>query len=192
MFATLLRVLFGFLAACLAVGFVQVAFVMPPAEILAMPDNVMSDRLAEAGMLTLVAATQSAVFAAPFALVAAAIAEWQAIRGWIFHAFVGLVICGVGMASLYLAAGDSEPTIANFYAGSAFGLAGIIGGTIYWLFAGRFSGDTTEEYEYSAPVITAPRTVSRPTAAVPAARSTPTPAAPPPSPSVGGNAPRKA
>lgn len=193
MFATLLRVLFGFLAACFVVGLVQVGFVMPPAEIWAMPENAIYDRLGDASVLTMVAATQSAVFAAPFALVAAAIAEWQGIRSFLFYVLVGFAICAAGLVALHLAAADNEPTIANAYAISAFGISGFFGGAVYWLLAGRLSGEGLDDYDYAPPIVASPPAyANRPVAAVPQPRSTPTPATPAAPPTVPTTAPRKA
>lgn len=192
MFATLLRVLFGFLLACLVAGLIKVGFVMPPTEVLALPENVMYDRLGDAGLLTLVAATQSAVFAAPFALVAAAVAEWQSFRSVIFYLFIGLAISVGGFVAIYASELDKDPTIVNSYAMTAYGLAGLFAGFVYWAIAGRFAGDETEDDEPLPTIVTAPAPkVVRPAAAVPSSRSVPTPPAPPPTPPAG-NPPRKA
>ena len=182
MFATLLRVLFGFLIACLMAGIMNVGFVMPPTEVFALPENVMYDRLGDAGILTLVAATQSAVFAAPFALVAAAIAEWQSFRNAIFYLLVGLVISVGGFVAIYASELEKDPSIANGYALTAYGLSGLAAGLVYWLLAGRFAGDEIDEDEPLPTMAVTPPKPVRPAAAVPSSRSVPTPPAPPPSP----------
>lgn len=190
MFATLLRVLFGFLIACLVAGLVKVGFVLPPLEVLALPDNVMYDRLGDGGLLTLVAATQSAVFAAPFALVAAAIAEWQSFRSVFFYLLIGLAISVGGFAAIYASELAKEPSIANGYAMTAYGLSGLAAGLVYWLLAGRFAGDAIDEDEPLPTMAAPPPRPARPAAAVPASRSVPTPPAPPSPPA--GMPPRRA
>lgn len=194
MFATLSRVLFGFVIACLIVGVVQAGFVMTPMELYALPDNVRSDRISDAGVLSLVAATQSAVFAAPFALVAAAVAEWQGIRSLFFYAFMGFAIAAGGFAALYAAEVSTQSTIFNSYGMAAYALPGLAGGFVDWLLSGRFAGDEIDD-EDVPPAMTPPppvAKVTRPAAAVPPARPKPTPAAPPPSPSIIGIPPKKA
>jgi hypothetical protein len=186
MFATLLRVLFGFLAACLVAGLIKVGFVMPPTEVLALPENVMYDRLGDGGLLTLVAATQSAVFAAPFALVAAAIAEWQSFRNVFFYALIGLAISVGGFIAIYASEMQSQPSIVNGYAMTAYGLSGILAGVVYWAIAGRLAGeDNEEEVLIPATAPPPPPRITRPAAVVPPARSVPTPPAPPPTPPAG-------
>ena len=76
-----LRVLIGFAIACLAAGFVQVLFAVTPAELVVAGD----DRIGEAATWGLLSATQIAVFAAPFALLAAIVSEWQGIRSFAFQ-----------------------------------------------------------------------------------------------------------
>ena len=77
---TLLRVLFGFIVACLVAGAVTVAFVVTPADIAGLPAEAQAEQLANAGVLSLLAATHSAIFAFPFAMIAIGIAEMSAIR----------------------------------------------------------------------------------------------------------------
>jgi hypothetical protein len=129
-------------------------------------------------MLTLAAATQSAVFAAPFALVAAAIAEWQSLRGLLYYVIVGLAISAGGFAAIYAGEPPGPATIVNSYAASAYAVAGLVGGIIYWLLAGRFAGEVIEEDEYAAMPAEPQQKLNRPAAATP---PRPIPAAPPPS-----------
>jgi hypothetical protein len=137
---TLLRVLFGFLIACLVAGLTTVAFVVTPADIAALPAEARPDRLANAGVLALLAATHSAIFSFPFALIAIAAAEWAKIRSFIYYVIVGLMIALGGFASEYLNEVPGQPSIMNDYALRAFVCVGILGGLAYWLFAGRRSG----------------------------------------------------
>lgn len=136
----LVRVLFGFIVACLVAGVAIVAFVITPADIASLPSNVRSDRLTNAGMLSLLAATHSAIFAFPWALVAVIIGEWQKVRSWIYYALVGIAIALGGFAAEYMTEVGGEPTIVNDYAFRAFLTVGFFGGFAYWLFAGRRAG----------------------------------------------------
>ena len=47
-------------------------------------------------MFALAAATHGAIFAAPFALIGAAFAEWRRIRSWTYYVLLGIVIAGLG------------------------------------------------------------------------------------------------
>jgi hypothetical protein len=139
MFLSILRVLFGFLVAALAAGAVQLAF--------AMPNDVLTDdiyRLASAAEHAALTATHSGVFAAPFALVAAAIGEWQSIRSWVYYALSGIAIAIAGFIALYSGEATGQPTIVNNYALAAFLSAGLTGGMTYWSLAGRWAGEPLE------------------------------------------------
>ena len=68
-----IRVIFGFVLACLAAGAVKVAFAVTPAELA----QASPDRLWQAGEWALLAATETAVFAAPFALIAVLLAIYD-------------------------------------------------------------------------------------------------------------------
>jgi hypothetical protein len=137
MFRSIVRVLFGFIMACLAAGATKVLFALTPGEVFGGD----ADALGNASYLTLLTATHSAVFAAPFALIAAAIGEWQGIRTWPFYALAGLAITLFGFIAQYSSEGPAQPTIVNNYAFTAFLTAGFIAGFVYWLFAGRDAGD---------------------------------------------------
>ena len=75
---TLLRILFGFIVACLIAGVVTVAFVVTPADIANLPPEAQPERLGNAGILALFA-THSAIFAFPFAIIAIGIAELSGV-----------------------------------------------------------------------------------------------------------------
>lgn len=128
-----LRVLIGFAVACLAAGFVQVLFAVTPAELVVAGD----DRIGEAATWGLLSATQIAVFAAPFALLAAIVSEWQGIRSFAFHAIVAMVIAVAGFGLIHATESTSEASIVNSYAMAAYLTSGFVGGLVYWLFAGR-------------------------------------------------------
>lgn len=129
----LLRVVIGFAIACLVAGFVQVLFAVTPAELVVAGD----ERLGEAVTWGLLSATHIAVFAAPFALLAALISEWQGIRSFAYHAIVAMMIAVAGFGLIHMTETATEPSIVNSYAMAAYLTSGFVGGLIYWLFAGR-------------------------------------------------------
>jgi hypothetical protein len=135
MFVAIIRVVFGLIAAALAAGAVQVAFVAGPDELLS--PNLLatsSSRLQELGLLTLLAATQSAVFAAPFAFLAAAVTAWLPIRSGLFFVLAGIVIALAGFFAQYV--GERGPhTILNRYALAAYVVSGLVAGFVYWVVA---------------------------------------------------------
>ncbi|MEQ1712734.1 MAG: hypothetical protein ABL908_15220 [Hyphomicrobium sp.] len=134
------RVLAGFIVSCLVAGLVTVAFVITPAELAAMSGPAQLDRLSAFGMLALLAATHSAIFAAPFALIAAVIGEWQSIRSPMFYALAGVLIALAGFAAQYSSETGAAASIANNYALKAFLTAGFFAGLSYWIAAGRSAG----------------------------------------------------
>jgi drug/metabolite transporter (DMT)-like permease len=136
MFGSIFRVLLGFIVACLAAGFSKVLFALTPAEVFGGD----SDRLSSALHLAAQTATHSAMFAAPFALIAAAIGEWQGIRNWSYYALAGVAIAVAGFLAQYQGEDVTQPTIVNNYALTAFLTSGFIGGIVYWLFSGRDAG----------------------------------------------------
>lgn len=140
MIASFLRILLGFVLACLTAAATKVAFVITPTDILALSPDAQLERLARAGALTLAVATQSAVFALPFAALAIGLAYWLRIRGWPYYSFAGLIISLLGFAALYASEPSGVATIANAYAVAAYLFAGVIGGYVYWAIAGRVAG----------------------------------------------------
>ena len=141
MIGRILRVLIGFVFASLAAGAALVLFVYTPVELAADA----GDRVQEAGLLTLYAATHSAVFAAPFALIGAAIGEWRGISSWTYYALVGVLIAALGFFAQYWSETGAGPTsILNSYALSAFLVAGLVAGLVYWLLSGQYAGDPVE------------------------------------------------
>ena len=135
MIGRVLRLLFGFGVACLAAGLTVVLFVYTPLEMA----DLQSERLSEVGLMTLFAATHSAVFAAPFALIGAGFGEWQRIGSWMYYVLVAIAISAIGFLTQYWTEADGEATIVNNYAVTAFLLTGFVAGFVYWLFAGRFA-----------------------------------------------------
>jgi dipeptide/tripeptide permease len=139
MLGRMIRVVFGFAVACLAAGLTIVLFVTTPVELASTPSNAFSDALSSNGLLALAAATHSAVFAAPFALIGAAIGEWRQLAHWTYYALVGIVIAGLGFLAQYWSEGGAQASIVNNYALVAFLTMGFVGGVIYWLVAGQFA-----------------------------------------------------
>jgi hypothetical protein len=129
MIVALIRILFGFVAAALVAGLVQVLFVAG-ADV----GGLSSGRLESLGLLVLLAATLSAVFAAPFALLAAGFAGWQNVRSPLFFIGAGLAIGLAGFFTQYV--GEAGPqTILNRYALVAYVCSGFAAGLIYWYVA---------------------------------------------------------
>jgi hypothetical protein len=164
MFVAMLRVLFGFVLACLAAGLTKVLFSVGPQPVLGGNPDAITDVLLRTAQF----ATVIAVFSSMFALLAAVISEWQGLRGFFFHTFVGLAIAGAGFGLQYFGEALGAPTIFNNYAMGAYAATGLVGGIVYWLFAGRFAGRADDIYD---PV---------PTTGPTANRQTPRPAPPPP------------
>jgi hypothetical protein len=127
-----IRVLLGLAFAFLAAGITLVLFVYSPLELLEG-----SSKAAEAGLLALAAATHGALFAAPFALSVAAIGEWRRFGSWLYYALSGTTIAGIGFLAQYATEAVGEASIANAYALGAFLAAGLAGGLVYRLVAGR-------------------------------------------------------
>jgi len=140
MLGTLFRVLVGFALACLAAGVAVVAYVITPMELANLAGDAFDNRLLDAGALALRAATHAAIFAAPFALILAAISEWQALRSPVFYILGGVAIAGAGFLAQYSSEGAGQHTVLNDYAIRAFLTAGLLSGLVYWMFSGRHAG----------------------------------------------------
>jgi hypothetical protein len=139
----IVRVLIGFLIACIAAALTTLLFVVTPGELLgwlSLDDG--GERLQRFGLLWLAASTQSVLFSALFALVAVSLAEWLGKRDWIYYANTGIIIAVLG----FLAQWASEPTGQNWsvvnssYPLVAFLATGFVGGFVYWMWAGRHAG----------------------------------------------------
>lgn len=137
---TLLRVLFGFAVACLVAGVATVAFVVTPADIANLPAEAQTERLGNAGVLALLAATHSAIFAFPFALIGIGVGELWRMRSWLYYVLVAVAISVGGLAAIRLNEVPGQPSIVNEYALGAFLTVGILSGLAYWLLAGRCAG----------------------------------------------------
>lgn len=128
MFVALVRFILGFIAAALVAGVVQVLFV-------AGLDGIRSQGLGlidNMGMLSLLAATQTAVFALPFAILGAIMAGWLSVRSRFYFIGVGLLI-GLGGFFAQHVGESGLTTILNRYALAAYATSGLVGGFVYWL-----------------------------------------------------------
>ena len=140
MLGHILRLVFGFVLACLAAGLTLVLFVYTPLELAGLTASIAAARLGEAGILALAAATHAGVFCAPFALAGAAYGEWRSVRSPAYYALLGVAIAAAGFFAQYQSEVAGDLSILNTYALSAFALTGLIGGLVYWLGAGRHAG----------------------------------------------------
>jgi hypothetical protein len=132
MLVSMIRFVLGFAVAVLVAGTVQVLFVTGPSDLAAIGGDI--GGLESRGLLILLAATQSAVFAAPFAVLAALVAAWQPIRSKLFFIACGLAIGFAGFFAQY--AGEAGAgTILNRYALTAYAVSGLAAGLVYWLVA---------------------------------------------------------
>ena len=123
------KFLLGFTAAALVAGAVQALFVTG-ADALVLD----SARLESLGLLTLLAATQSAVFAAPFAILAVLVAAWLPIRSRVYYAACGVIIALAGFSAQYVSEAGAQ-TIYNSYALTAYVVSGLAAGLVYVLVA---------------------------------------------------------
>lgn len=138
--AAFVRILFGFVLACLAGALTQVLFVITPVDLYALEADRRWEQAGRAMFVVLSAATQFAIFAAPFAGVAILFGLMQGLRGWGYYVFLGLAVALLGFTVLYVGEDGGDFTIANSYAVAAFAFSGIIAGYVYWLVAGHRAG----------------------------------------------------
>lgn len=133
------RVLLGFIVACLAAALALVLFVYTPVELLTLPADMRGDRTSEAGLFVLAVAPHVATFSALFALVAVVFAERRGITAWSFYTLVGVGIAAVGFLTQHFGEAPGQTTILQNYALIAFLMSGAVGGTTYWYFSGRYA-----------------------------------------------------
>jgi hypothetical protein len=159
MIGRVIRVFVGYALACLAAGATVVLFVYTPIELM----DLDSQRISEAGLMALFAATHSAKFAWPFALIGAVLGEWRRIGSWLYYVLAAALIAAIGFAAQFWSEAAGEATIVNRYAVTAFVLTGLVAGTVYWLAAGRSAADSgPAEPEILPP----PRSAAKPDAQV--------------------------
>ena len=140
MLSRILRILIGFALATVAAVVTLVLFVYAPPDLTNLSEDLSTDRLAEAGLMTLHSIPHVAISAAFPALLAAVFAETRKLGGWLFYAFIGLAIAGGGFLWLYL---TEKPTRAysvfQAYFLIALLTAGLVGGLVYWSISGRYA-----------------------------------------------------
>ena len=134
--AAVIRCLTGYVLACIAAGLFQVAFVISPIDLL----TADADRLTAVGIWLLLAVLHTGSFAAPFALIAIAVAEWKAITSRGYFAGIGI---GIGIIAFLAQApvrASDQPLKVTVYILAACIASGLVAGLVYWLVAGRLSG----------------------------------------------------
>ncbi|MDX2202619.1 MAG: hypothetical protein NW223_07710 [Hyphomicrobiaceae bacterium] len=136
-----LRVLFGFVIACLAAGLALVLFVHTPAEFPEWP----AEKFSETAMLALAVGTQAAIFAAPFAFIGTIYSEWRGLSSATYSVGLGILIALLGFWVQYTGEAGGPDTIFNIYAVIAFIVTGFVGGIVYWLLSGRCAGGRRSE-----------------------------------------------
>jgi hypothetical protein len=124
------RVLLGYLLACLAGGLCTVLFAW-------MQGDLANDKLA----LAMPVATQIALFAAPFALLAIGFGEAKRWRDWAYYATAGMAIALLGYIAQYQSEAPSQSwsVAGSNYPLIAFLTSGFVGGLVYWLMSGRMA-----------------------------------------------------
>lgn len=135
----IIRVLFGFIVACMAAGLALVLFVHTPAEFPEWP----ADKFAETGILALAVGTQAVIFAAPFAFIGTVYSEWRGISSATYSVVLGILIALLGFAVQYSGETGGPDSIVNVYAIVAFVVTGFVGGLVYWLLSGRSATAST-------------------------------------------------
>jgi len=126
MLLSLIRFILGLAAAALVAGAVQVAFVAGGDFM----TGLSGGRLERLGMLVLLAAAQSAAFAAPLALLAAWVAGRLMIRSRLYFAAVGITIALAGVFAQSVSAAGLEAGL-NRYALAAYAVSGLAAGLAY-------------------------------------------------------------
>jgi hypothetical protein len=132
-----LRLLIGFVLACLAAALTLVAFVYTPTDLAGLPADMSGDRLLEAGAFALAITPHLAVFAALPALIGLSFAEARGIGSWTFYVLIGIGIAVLGFLVQHFTEAPGQGTILQNYALIAFLTAGIAGGLVYWFCSGR-------------------------------------------------------
>ena len=135
----ILRVLIGYALAAFGAGFAISALAFSPGSLDAAIDKA-PEIFEKAWNSSPFMGTVIAVLGAIPALIAVQYAEHHKIRSWTYYA---LLSAAVGIAAYWLAhATETVPTKSdvNLYSTIAFGLAGLVFGTLYWIFSGRHAG----------------------------------------------------
>jgi hypothetical protein len=156
-----LRVLVGFIVACLAAAAALVLFVYTPAELASLPSDMASDRVSEAARFALAVTPHIMLFAAVPALIGIVFAERNDIAGLSFYLLFGIAIAVLGFLTQHFSEAPGQPTILRNYALIAFLTTGAVAGFFYWLFSGRYIAPP----QPIAPPAEKPRPTAEPTPA---------------------------
>lgn len=140
MLGTLGRIFFGFTLACLTAALIMVLHVFTPVDFFKAGPGTFATNATNAALLTLLAATHTAIFASAFALIAAGVAEYLQIRSIPYYVLAGAVITVLGFIAQFSSETAGQATIFNNYALRAFVTAGLVSGLVYWFAAGRYAG----------------------------------------------------
>ena len=152
---SLIRVLFGFVVACMAGAATLVLFVYTPAELASLPSDIGTDRVIEAALFALVVAPHVMLFATLPALLSLIYAERNGIGSWGYYVLLGLIVATLGFLAQHFSEAPGQATILQNYALTAFLVAGVIGGFAYWLLSGRFAAAAPPAKARPAPLATA-------------------------------------
>jgi hypothetical protein len=134
-----IRVLFGFIVACLAAAAALVLFVYTPAEFASVPSDIAADRVSEAALFALAITPHIMLFAALPMLIGIVFAERNEIAGLPFYLLVGIAIAAIGFLAQHFSEAPGQPTILRNYALIAFLTTGAVAGFFYWLISGRYA-----------------------------------------------------
>jgi hypothetical protein len=145
MFVRMVRIAAGFALANVAAAVTLVAFVYAPADWAGLPADLNGDRLSEAGYFALVIAPSVALCAALPVLAGALFAESRKIGGFTFYALAGIATGASGFLVQHYSEPPGAPGIFQAYALIAFLAAGLIGGGVYWVSAGRYAARTASK-----------------------------------------------
>jgi len=137
---SLLRVLAGFILACVVAALVSSLFIDTPADLARMPTGEFAEKSAGGLEHVLLVATHYAIFSAAFALIVAGLAEWLSLRKAAYAIGAGMLIALLGFTAQYWSEFADQPTIFNNYALSTFLASGFFAGLAYWTVAGRYAG----------------------------------------------------
>jgi hypothetical protein len=129
-FLRLVVILIGFVAAVLVAGFFLSALIFLPLQ----DEPSVTGRLTFVGGGLLLSSVAGYFSLAP-ALAAIAWSEWSGKRDWLFHALAG------GAIALAVVTYRWNASTAGMDEAAATVAAGLIGGFVYWLIAGRSAGD---------------------------------------------------
>lgn len=95
------------------------------------------EALLDAGLYALAAALALGRFSLVIAAAAIVIAEAARLRSWLYYAAAGLLSAGYALSTLAPAAPEANGTLRET---AVFVAAGLAGGLVYWLVAGRRAG----------------------------------------------------